>query len=62
MPPGSAAVTLSPKQIDTLRQWIKEGAKWEKHWAFIAPERPAYGVALRSVQPDWLPLVDDAPA
>jgi Protein of unknown function (DUF1553)/Protein of unknown function (DUF1549)/Concanavalin A-like lectin/glucanases superfamily/Planctomycete cytochrome C len=41
MPPPSAAVTLTPQQIDTLTRWIKEGAKWEKHLAFIAPERPA---------------------
>ena len=39
MPPPSAAVTLTPKQIETLTQWIKEGAKWEKHWAFIPPVR-----------------------
>jgi hypothetical protein len=26
----------------------------------IAPGRPAVGVVLRSTQPDWLPLVDDA--
>src|SRR5439155_14519900 len=25
----------------------------------IAPERPPFGVALRSAQPDWLPLVDE---
>ncbi|MBI1831147.1 MAG: DUF1549 domain-containing protein, partial [Planctomycetes bacterium] len=41
MPPPSAAVSLSAKQIETIKQWIKEGAKWEKHWAFMAPERPA---------------------
>ena len=26
----------------------------------IAPERPVVGVVLRSTQPDWLPLVEDA--
>ncbi|GAA1810913.1 hypothetical protein GCM10009682_35610 [Luedemannella flava] len=26
----------------------------------MAPERPTVGVALRSTQPDWLPLVEDA--
>ena len=29
---------LSQQQIELLRQWIKEGAKWEDHWAFIAPK------------------------
>jgi hypothetical protein len=37
MPPPSAALTLTAKQIDTLKQWIKEGAKWQAHWAFIPP-------------------------
>ena len=29
---------LSPQQIDLLRRWIKQGAKWEEHWAFVAPK------------------------
>jgi len=32
---------LSPQQIALLRQWIKEGAKWEDHWAFDAPKPQA---------------------
>ncbi len=41
MPPPSAAHTLTPRQIDTLKQWIKQGANWQKHWAFLPPQRPA---------------------
>ncbi len=41
MPPSSSARTLNAKQIDTVRRWISEGAKWEGHWAFTAPKRPA---------------------
>ncbi|MBI3822810.1 MAG: DUF1553 domain-containing protein [Planctomycetes bacterium] len=41
MPPASAAISLSAAQIDILKRWITQGAKWEKHWAFLAPERPA---------------------
>jgi len=33
------APPLSPQQIDVLRRWIKQGAKWEDHWAFVAPEQ-----------------------
>jgi hypothetical protein len=29
---------LPPQQIALLRRWIKEGAKWEDHWAFVAPK------------------------
>jgi Protein of unknown function (DUF1549)/Protein of unknown function (DUF1553)/Planctomycete cytochrome C len=28
---------LPPQQIALLRQWIKEGAKWEDYWAFVPP-------------------------
>jgi hypothetical protein len=40
MPPVSAHKTLTPKQVDTLKRWIAEGATWKEHWAFIAPVRP----------------------
>jgi len=32
---------LKPEQIAVLRQWIAEGAKYEGHWSFTAPVRPA---------------------
>jgi hypothetical protein len=32
------AAPLTPKQIALLRKWIKQGAKWEDHWSFIAPK------------------------
>src|SRR6478609_10019181 len=36
MPPEGKP--LSSKEIETLKQWIANGAKWEKHWAFIPPQ------------------------
>ncbi len=41
MPPAHTGHSLSDAEIATLRQWIAEGARWEKHWSFLAPERPA---------------------
>ena len=32
------ATPLPPEQIRLLRQWIKEDAEWEDHWAFVAPK------------------------
>jgi hypothetical protein len=32
------AAALAPQQIALLRRWIKEGAKWEDYWAFVAPK------------------------
>ena len=40
MPPADFNKTLTPAQIDTITQWIREGAKWEEHWAFTTPVRP----------------------
>ena len=39
MPPPRHNKPLSAKQIATLRQWIKDGAKYESHWAFTAPRK-----------------------
>jgi mono/diheme cytochrome c family protein len=40
MPPAKTGKHLAPRQIDLLRRWIDEGAKWNRHWAFVKPERP----------------------
>lgn len=29
---------LSPEQIKLVARWIDEGAKWEDHWAYVAPQ------------------------
>ena len=40
MPPVFTNRTLTPEQIETIKEWIDQGAKWERHWAWIAPRRP----------------------
>lgn len=40
MPPAGSAHTLTKKQIDTLKAWIEQGAKWEEHWSLIPPIKP----------------------
>jgi len=39
MPPAKSK-QLSAAQIDLLRRWIEQGAKWAEHWAYVAPVRP----------------------
>ena len=39
MPPEGKPLT--PHEVDALKQWIAAGAKWEKHWAFVPPQRQA---------------------
>jgi hypothetical protein len=51
MPPPEAGDRLKPQQIERIRHWIEQGAKWQPHWAFTLPERPA----LPEVdQADWI--------
>jgi mono/diheme cytochrome c family protein len=40
MPPPSSEHKLTEKQIETIRRWIDEGARWDEHWAFTPPKRP----------------------
>jgi len=37
MPPAESGKHLSDEQKQVLVKWIQQGAKFEKHWAFIAP-------------------------
>jgi mono/diheme cytochrome c family protein len=39
MPPKGKRLT--PEQIATLKTWIEQGAKYEEHWAYVKPVRPA---------------------
>lgn len=42
MPPPKHNKPLNPEQIATLKRWVQEGAHWQKHWSFIAPQRPQF--------------------
>ncbi len=41
MPPLEAERQLAPEEIEIVRRWIEQGAKWQPHWALLAPTRPA---------------------
>lgn len=41
MPPADSDQSrLSAQQIETLSQWITQGAQWGEHWSFVVPKRP----------------------
>ncbi|HZR18488.1 MAG TPA: PSD1 and planctomycete cytochrome C domain-containing protein [Verrucomicrobiae bacterium] len=40
MPPPASGKKLKPDQIALLREWIQQGAVYQKHWAFEPPVRP----------------------
>ena len=41
MPPASSKKLLSMRQKDILRQWVAEGAEYQKHWAFEPIQKTA---------------------
>src|SRR5215210_294475 len=40
MPPPKAGKALPPEQVELITRWVKQGAKWGRHWAFEKPNRP----------------------
>ena len=50
MPKPEHGPALAKFQIDLLRQWIKEGAKWGEHWSFVPPEKHALPLVKKA---DW---------
>lgn len=44
MPPLDSGKSLTAEEIELLRRWIAQGARYEEHWAFVAPQRPAVPV------------------
>ena len=42
MPPAFSGRTLTAPEIELIRRWIEQGAKWQtQHWSFIPPRRSA---------------------
>src|SRR5690348_15606867 len=39
-PPSNKRPKLTAEQINLLRRWIEQGARFDTHWAYIKPERP----------------------
>ena len=39
MPPAGHGDPLSANEKSLIRNWIKQGAKYQTHWAFNSPER-----------------------
>jgi len=40
MPPPESNLSLTKREIRLIEKWIKQGAKYEPHWAFTAPVSP----------------------
>src|SRR5204863_9457877 len=40
MPPADSGKKLSAEQIELLRRWVEQEAKWQGHWSFLPPKHP----------------------
>ncbi|MCC2672999.1 MAG: hypothetical protein K0Q72_5471 [Armatimonadetes bacterium] len=41
MPPASTGKALSGAEVALLRAWISQGGRYEAHWSYLPPRRPA---------------------
>jgi hypothetical protein len=51
MPPPKSNRRLKPEQKALLERWVKEGANYQTHWAFVNPVRPAEPEVKRA---EWI--------
>lgn len=51
MPPKSSNLKLTAYEISVLEKWIKQGARYEKHWAFTPPKLPAVPAVANKAWP-----------
>lgn len=61
MPPPKLHKTIPANQIALLKQWIKEGAPWGKHWSYetvVRPEVPSDKLLVPSGQSGEVKAID----
>jgi hypothetical protein len=46
MPPPESNKSLTMEETELLKRWIEEGAKYQPHWAFVPPRKPAPPVTV----------------
>ncbi len=51
MPPQESGKQLTSSQKKILKRWVKQGARYETHWAFLPPERTEPPAVKGSLHP-----------
>ncbi len=49
MPPKKSGKTLTNAEIELIRRWIEQGAKFDLHWSLASPKRPD----LPAIESTW---------
>lgn len=60
MPPLGPHEPLTPEQVDVIARWIDQGAEYQRHWAFVPPQRPE--IPFDATIPAGATRVGDTPA
>lgn len=50
MPPPDSNLELKSYEKELLKKWISQGAKFEKHWAYLPPKK---GVLPKNIGSEW---------
>ncbi len=51
MPPLYSNLSLTSQEIALIKKWIQQGARYEEHWAFVAPRKQAPPAIKKSAWP-----------
>ncbi|MBW3598368.1 MAG: DUF1553 domain-containing protein [Planctomycetes bacterium] len=46
MPPAEAGKKLTPREIELVTEWVRQGAPFARHWSYVRPERPPLPAVL----------------
>ncbi len=60
MPPVKTGKKLTTREVDVLKQWVKEGANYSTHWAYVKPIRPELPVSRDPKASAWVKNPIDA--
>ncbi len=53
MPPPESGKSLTATEIETVKQWLSDGAPYAEHWAFVPPTRPSLPREIELKNGSW---------
>ncbi len=56
MPPTKFGKKLTPREVEILTKWIKDGGNYSAHWSYVKPVRPAVPVVQNPKVPIRNPI------